>query len=108
MELVPGPWALLLICASLALSATLVAVSRWIGIIPACTIDAEPHTLTLLGPNGRCNPAQYENFPDYRAAQARQRALIRNGRASIVAHSATGEIRIDPTMLPGCYDSMLR
>lgn len=58
-------------------------------------IDAEPHTLTMLGRNGRPNPAAYELHPDLDAALARQRELARKGRDCLISHTATGELRID-------------
>lgn len=63
-------------------------------------IDNQRHTLTLVGADGRVNPARYESFPDYPAALTQQRRLARLGQASIVTHTDSGEVRIDyPTML---------
>ncbi|MCR6633099.1 MAG: hypothetical protein NVV74_25345 [Magnetospirillum sp.] len=63
--------------------------------VAARPTDAEPHTLTLLGPSGRPNPLRYERFPCYAAALARQRELARQGRASVVVHADSGEVRLD-------------
>jgi hypothetical protein len=58
-------------------------------------IDHEPHTLMRLSPDGRPNPAAYENFPDYLSALLRQRELSARGHASVITHSDSGEIRIN-------------
>lgn len=65
--------------------------------------DGEPHTLTLLGPNGQPIPSSYEHFADYPSALARQRALDRRGRASVVFHTETGEVRVDVSAWLGPY-----
>lgn len=61
-------------------------------------LDDSPHIVTVLGAHGRPNPLQYERLPDYRTAQARQRELTRQGRACVVTHADSGQIRHD---LPG-------
>jgi hypothetical protein len=58
-------------------------------------IDADPHTLTLIAPNGRPNPLHYERFPTYALALARQRELALHGHPSIVRHADSGEVRVD-------------
>lgn len=88
------------------LAASLAVALRWRHEVPRRAtpvvpraIDSQPHTLTLIGSDGRPNPARYENFPNYPAALACQRRLVRGGKASVVTHSDSGEIRIDyPTM----------
>lgn len=66
-------------------------------------MDREPHTVTVLGPDGRPNPLHYERLPTYAAAQTRQRELARSGRASVIAHAESGEIRIDLSAWLGPY-----
>ncbi len=58
-------------------------------------LDRDPHTVTLMGQNGRPNPSDYEWFPNYRAALLRQRELIRKGLDCIVTHAASGAVRVD-------------
>jgi len=65
--------------------------------------DQEPHTLTLVGPDGRPNPMSYERFADYPAALARQRELARKGTNSVVFHAESGEVRIDLAAWLGPY-----
>lgn len=65
--------------------------------------DSEPHTLTLLGPDGRPNPLSYETFPNYAAALTRQRELSRRGRDSVVSHAESGRIRVDLAAWLGAY-----
>lgn len=103
------PFAFLMVSAMLGLAA-LAAGLRWrepVGqpqSLPAPrAIDPEPHTLTYLGADGRPNPLRYESFPDYPSALARQRELARAGRAAIVAHADSGEIRIDADALFGAF-----
>ena len=63
-------------------------------------IDSDRHTLTLVGADGRVNPARYQIFADYPAALTHQRRLIRLGQASVVTHTDSGEVRNDyPSML---------
>lgn len=66
-------------------------------------MDREPHTLTVLGPDGRPNPLHYERLPNYAAAQTRQRELARTGRSSIIAHAESGEVRLDLSAWLGPY-----
>ncbi|MBX9635688.1 MAG: hypothetical protein K2X44_11965, partial [Magnetospirillum sp.] len=65
--------------------------------------DSEPHTLTLLGPDGRPNPLHYESFPNYLAALTRQRELSRRGHDSVVSHAGSGAIRVDLAAWLGPY-----
>jgi len=65
--------------------------------------DHEPHTLTLIGPDGRPNPMSYERFADYPQALSRQQELARKGFNSVVFHAETGEIRIDLAAWLGPY-----
>lgn len=92
------------------LAASLAVALRWRHDIPRAptpitprAIDNQPHTLTRVGADGRVNPAQYENFPNYPSALAQQRRLARTGQASVVAHSDSGEIRIDYATLFGPF-----
>lgn len=66
-------------------------------------MDHEPHTLTVLGRDGRLNPLQYERLPSYAAAQARQRELAHQGKASVIAHAESGQIRMDLAAWLGPY-----
>lgn len=70
---------------------------------PRCPIDTEPHTVTVLGPDGRPNPLRYERVPTYAAALARQRDLARQGQACIIAHADSGQVRIDLSAWLGPY-----
>lgn len=63
--------------------------------LPPQPMDCEPHTVTVLGANGRPNPLHYERLPTYAAALARQRDLARHGHASIIAHADSGQVRLD-------------
>ncbi|MBC7953261.1 MAG: hypothetical protein H7Z12_15750 [Rhodospirillaceae bacterium] len=65
--------------------------------------DGEPHTLTLLGPDGRPNPMHYETFPNYPTALARQRELSRRGSHSVISHAESGAIRLDLAAWLGPY-----
>lgn len=96
-----------LLAYAVILAASLAVALRWRHEIPRAStppvrrrIDAQAHTLTLVGADGRLNPARYHSFPNYPAALAHQRKLARLGQASVVTHTDSGEIRIDyPTML---------
>lgn len=66
-------------------------------------MDREPHTITVLGCNGRPNPLQYERLPTYAAARTRQRELARQGKACVIAHADSGEVRIDLSAWFGPY-----
>lgn len=66
-------------------------------------MDGEPHTITMLGPDGRPNPLRYERLPNYPAALARQRELSRRGVNSIIAHAESGQIRMDIAAWLGPY-----
>lgn len=57
--------------------------------------DDQPHTLTMVGPDGRLNPLRYETFPTYRTALAHQHKLARKGQACVVTHADSGEVRVD-------------
>lgn len=70
---------------------------------PQLPMDAEPHTLTVLGRDGRPNPLHYERLPTYAAALARQRDLARQGRASVIAHAESGQVRLDIAAWLGPY-----
>ncbi|HLO77992.1 MAG TPA: hypothetical protein VK196_16175 [Magnetospirillum sp.] len=72
-------------------------------LLPARPMDGEPHTLTVLGSSGRPNPLQYERLPTYAAALTRQRELARLGKACIITHSESGEVRIDLSAWLGPY-----
>lgn len=74
-----------------------------VAVPPPQPMDTEPHTLTVLGPDGRPNPLQYERLPTYAAALARQRDLARHGRASIIAHADSGQVRLDLAAWLGPY-----
>lgn len=88
-------------------AAALAVALRWRHEIPRApapvhrrAIDVQHHTVTLVGRDGRPNPARYECFPNYAAALAHQRKLARTGQASVVTHTDSGEVRIDfATML---------
>lgn len=66
-------------------------------------LDKQPHMLTPLGHNGAPNPMAAECFADYGAALARQRQLARQGRAAVVAHRDSGEVRVDHATLLGPF-----
>ncbi|MGE5476606.1 MAG: hypothetical protein ACM3Q1_08140 [Bacteroidales bacterium] len=66
-------------------------------------MDDEPHTLTLLGPDGRPNPLHYERLPTYAAALSRQRELTRRGHASVITHADSGRVRLDLSAWFGPY-----
>lgn len=70
---------------------------------PQQPMDDEPHTLTMLGANGRPNPLRYERLPTYAAALARQRDLARQGHASVIAHAESGQVRLDLAAWLGPY-----
>lgn len=73
---------------------------------PQLPMDREPHTITMLGPDGRPNPLRYERLPTYAAALTRQRELSRQGHACIIAHADTGQIRLDLSAWLGPYARM--
>lgn len=90
--------------------ASVAVVARWHREIPrpavslvARRIDSQRHTLTLVGADGRVNPLRYETFPNYRLALAHQRRLSRMGQASVVAHTDSGEVRIDYATMLGPF-----
>lgn len=103
----PGLSLLLVVCFVAAAWST----TRWWNRMPAAEPllivqvpgDTEPHTLTMVGANGRPNPLHYERFPNYPTALARQRELASCGRASVVSHAETGAIRIDLAAWLGPY-----
>ncbi len=66
---------------------------------PADPRDGDRHVLTLLGPDGRPNPARYELHDDYPSALARQRDLATRGQGSVVRHAETGATRVDLDIL---------
>lgn len=70
---------------------------------PLLPMDAEPHTVTVLGPDGRPNPLHYERLPSYAAALSRQRELARVGHPSIIAHAESGQLRFDLSAWLGPY-----
>lgn len=70
---------------------------------PSGPLDADPHTVTVLGPDGRPNPLHYERVPTYAAALAYQRELDRQGHASIIAHADSGQVRVDWSAWLGPY-----
>lgn len=67
--------------------------------------DLEPHTVTVLGRDGRINPARYERLPDYAAARLRQRELAGQGVDSVIVHADSGQARLDLSawMWPGRF-----
>lgn len=67
--------------------------------VPADPRDGDRHLLTLLGPDGRPNPARYELHDDYPSALARQRTLAARGQGSVVRHADTGALRVDLDIL---------
>ena len=72
------------------------AMDRWVPMpLPPREIDQEPHWLIPLGADGRPNSAAYEIFANYPLAVARQRAMARLGRETVVIHPASGELRLD-------------
>lgn len=103
------PLAILMVCATVGLAVLMAAVHwhrplrRPQPVVTGLPIDDQPHTVTLLGANGRPNPQAYETFADYPSALARQRALYRNGQASVVTHVESGEVRIDMNNLFGPF-----
>lgn len=83
-------------------AAALAVALRWRHDIPRAAvpihrraIDGQRHTVTLVGRDGRPNPARYESFPNYPLALAFQRKLALGGQASVVTHTDSGEVRID-------------
>lgn len=83
-------------------AASIAVLARWHREIPRTAapllrraIDSQRHTVTLVGRDGRTNPARYECFPTYAAALAYQRKLARGGQACVVTHTDSGEVRID-------------
>lgn len=100
---------LLIVLGAVALATLSVAV-RWHHAEPRrpapirrSAVDAQPHTLTPLGRDGRANPMAAESFANYGAALDRQRQLARQGRASVVAHRDSGEVRVDHATLLGPF-----
>jgi|AGTN01.3.fsa_nt_gi hypothetical protein len=100
----------LLVAGGAVAAASVAMVLRWqhdfprgpAPIVPR-PFDDQPHTLTMVGPDGRLNPLHYETFPDYRAALARQHKLARLGRASVVTHVESGEVRVDVAGMLGPF-----
>lgn len=91
-------------------AAGMAVVARWHREIPRAaqplvrrSIDGQMHTVTLVSADGRVNPAQYELFPNYPAALAHQRKLARTGRACVVTHTDSGEVRIDYATMLGPF-----
>lgn len=91
-----------LLAYGVVIAASLAVALRWRHEIPRAAmplvrrpIDGQSHTVTLVGADGRVNPAQYELFPNYPAALAHQRRLARRGQACVVTHTDSGEVRID-------------
>jgi hypothetical protein len=78
-------------------------VAKPLALVVPGPADAEPHMLTLLGPDGRPNPLHYENFPNYPTALLRQRELFRKGSASVICHAESGELRVDLAAWLGPY-----
>lgn len=74
---------------------------------PRLPMDREPHTLTVLGRDGRPNPLHYERLPDYPSAQARQRDLARQGKACVIAHADSGQVRLDLSAWFGPYGRII-
>lgn len=92
----------LLIAIGVVAAATLTVALRWQREIPRGPapiirrpFDNQAHTLTMVGSDGRLNPLQYEIFPNYLSAVAHQRKLARQGRACVVTHTESGEVRMD-------------
>jgi len=90
--------------------AILSMAARWNQAFPqrtqplrASPLDRQPHTVTPLGRHGAPNPMAAECFGDYGAALARQRQLARLGKAAVVAHRDSGEIRVDHATLLGPF-----
>ncbi|MCR6629242.1 MAG: hypothetical protein NVV74_03855 [Magnetospirillum sp.] len=98
--MVPG-LSLLIVIAIVAVALWAIAL-RWQHDFPRGPVpvlrrpyDNQNHTLTLVGKDGRPNPAQYEVFPNYASALVRQRGLSRTGQASVITHTDSGEVRMD-------------